>query len=367
MDLEDPSSAGSAFQIEGDLVSVAPYGHGHIHDTYVTSYLRDGSRTRYILQRINRLVFAEPTALMDNVVRVTSHIRDELVSAGEDQIERRVLEIVPALDGKLLHVDGNLDYWRTLRFIEDARTHDTARFVEQAFEAGHAFGRFEAQLVDLPEPRLVETLRDFHNTPLYFAALEQALEEDPQNRAVEIRPEIDFVERRSGLLTTLLDLVASGDLPERIAHNDTKLNNVLIDEMSREALAVIDLDTVMPGLVLCDFGDLVRTATCSAAEDETDLSRVSVNLSMFEALVRGYLSSARFLNPTEIDHLTFSGWLLAIESGIRFLTDYLTGDPYFKVHRERHNLDRSRVQLKLAEDIERNEGAMRRIVELAAP
>ncbi len=367
MGLDEPSVPGSTFQIDGDCIDVEPYGSGHIHDTYVATFLRDGYRTRYILQRLNRSVFPEPVVLMDNVVRVTSHIRDALVSSGADQIERRVLQLVPALDGKHWHVDENDDFWRTFHFIEGAGTHDTARFVEQAFEAARAFGRFEDQWGELPGHRLAETVRDFHRTPLYFAALEQALEEDLHNRAASIRQEIGFVESRSRLFTILLDLAASGELPERIAHNDTKINNVLIDRTSREALAVIDLDTVMPGLVLHDFGDLVRTAVCSADEDETDLSRVTVNLSMFEALVRGYLSSARFLNPTEIDHLTFSGWLLAVESGIRFLTDHLKGDTYFKVHRDSHNLDRCRVQLKLAENIERNEGAVRRIVERAAP
>ncbi len=362
----EPSSLGSCFQIEGRLISVEPYGSGHIHDTYLGTYSRDGTQARYIHQHINGSVFAQPIDLVDNACRITTHIRHKLVSAGADQVERRVLQLVPSLEGNQWYMDEDGGYWRTFYFIEATRTHDTVRFVEQAFEAAQAFGRFQDQLNDLPGT-LAVTIPDFHNTPACFRLLSETLDEDLHNRAAEARPAVDFVEARSGLLTTLENLAARGDLPERIAHNDTKINNVLFDDVSREALAVIDLDTVMPGLVLYDFGDLVRTAASSAPEDETDLSRVAINLSMFEALVRGYLSAAGFLSRSEIDHLAFSGWLLSMESGIRFLTDYLKGDTYFKVHRDKHNLDRCRAQLKLAEDIERNESAMRRIVELAAP
>ena len=299
----DPTAIGAPFQIEGDFVSAEPYGSGHIHDTFVGSYRRAGSTVRYVHQRINRRVFARPIVLMDNICRITNHIREKLINEGAEQVERRVLHVVPTLAGKPWHADQKGDYWRTFHFIEGARTHDTIRFVEQAFGAARAFGRFQSQLVDLPGPALAESIPDFHNAPAYFASLEQAVEEDLHNRAAGVRAEIDFVESRSGLLNRFLELAADGGLPERIAHNDTKVNNVLIDERTREPLAVIDLDTVMPGRVLDDFGDLVRTAACAAEEDETDLSRVYLNLSMFEALVRGYLSTARFLTRTERDGL----------------------------------------------------------------
>jgi Ser/Thr protein kinase RdoA (MazF antagonist) len=245
------------------------------------------------------------------------------------------------------------------RFIENARSFDALDSPEQAYQAARAFGRFQQQLTSLPPPRLHDTISDFHNTPMRFAALERAIAADACGRAILAKPEIDFALARQSITTKLLD----ASLPERITHNDTKINNVLLDDSTNEGICVIDLDTVMPGLAPYDFGDMVRTATSPAAEDERDLSRVVMQFNFFEALVRGYLSSAgAFLTKEEKRLLAFSGKLITFEIGMRFLTDYLAGDTYYKVHRDGHNLDRCRTQFKLVESIERQEEKMNRFV-----
>jgi Ser/Thr protein kinase RdoA (MazF antagonist) len=257
-------------------------------------------------------------------------------------------------------VDANGSYWRTYRFVENARTYDAVESTEQAFQAAKAFGRFQKLLVDLPAPRLHDTIKDFHHTPKRFMVLDQAIASDVAGRGILARPEIEFAFAHRSITSVLID----ANLPERITHNDTKFNNVMLDEVTGEGICVIDLDTVMPGLALHDFGDMVRTATSPAKEDEQDLSKVTMQFSMFEALVRGYLASAGdFLTKAEKQHLVFSGKLMTFEQGIRFLTDYLQGDPYYRVSRDEHNLDRCRAQFKLLKSIERQEERMDRLVE----
>jgi Ser/Thr protein kinase RdoA (MazF antagonist) len=252
-------------------------------------------------------------------------------------------------------------------FIEEARTYDRIESAEQAREAAKAFGRFQGMLADLPGPGLTETIPDFHHTRARFDAFVRALDSDSENRAKDIRPEIEFAMAREPMVDVLLDRIASGELTERITHNDTKLNNVMIDDKTGEGICVIDLDTVMPGLVLYDFGDMVRTSTSPALEDEKDLSRVVMQMHMFEALTRGYLETAgSFLTPLEIELLPFSGKLITLEIGLRFLTDYLSGDIYFKTHRDGHNLDRCRTQFKLVQSIEEQEDLMARFVQNTA-
>jgi len=246
------------------------------------------------------------------------------------------------------------------RFVENAHTYDAVESAGQAFQAAKAFGRFQKLLVDLPAPRLHDSIKDFHHTPKRFMALEQAIASDVAGRALLAKPEIEFAFARRSITNVLLD----ANLPERITHNDTKFNNVMLDDVTGEGICVIDLDTVMPGLALHDFGDMVRTATSPVKEDEQDLSKVTMQFSMFEALVRGYLASAGdFLTEAEKQHLVFSGKLMTFEQGIRFLTDYLQGDAYYKVSRDEHNLDRCRTQFKLVESIEREEERMDRLVE----
>jgi hypothetical protein len=345
------------FQIDGELVSATPYGSGHINDTYCAIFLEGNDSARYILQRINTRIFRNPVALMENIQRVTSHLASRM--ANEPDRGRRVLTLIPARDGRAWYTDEEGSYWRAYRFIERAHTYDAVESTEQAFQAGRAFGRFQQLLATLPAPRLHATIPDFHHTPKRFKAFEQALAADVAGRAALAKAEIDFAFVHQPIAGVLLD----ANLPERVTHNDTKLNNVMIDDETGEGICVIDLDTVMPGLAPYDFGDMVRTTTSPALEDEQDLSKVTMQFPMYEALLRGYLSSAgSFLTKEEKQLLAFSGKLITFEIGLRFLTDYLAGDAYFKVHREGHNLDRCRTQFKLVESIECQEEQMNRLI-----
>jgi Phosphotransferase enzyme family len=346
------------FQMPGEFLAVEPYGSGHINDTYCARYDQAGSQVRYIHQRVNQHVFKNPVALMENIHRVTDHLRRKL--AGNPDISRRALTLVASREGKPFYRDGDGSYWRTYIFIEKARTYDAVETPQQAFEAARAFGRFQQLLADLPGPRLHETIPDFHHTPKRFVALKDAIRVDVCNRVRDAAPEIKFALRHKAMTNALIE----ARLPERITHNDTKFNNVMLDDATGEGICVIDLDTTMPGLALCDFGDQVRTTTSPAREDERDLSKVVMQMPMFEALVRGYLTATReFLTPAEKQYMVLSGKLITFEVGIRFLADYLSGDTYFKVHREGHNLDRCRTQFKLVESIVHQEEAMNRFVE----
>jgi Ser/Thr protein kinase RdoA (MazF antagonist) len=345
------------FQIWGNFLRAEPYGSGHINDTYCAWFDQAGTPVRYIVQRINHNIFKNPTALMENVQRVTAHLGAK--TNGALDAGRTVLSLIPARDGKAWHRDEAGNHWRVYLFIEKARTYDTIQSPQQAFEAAQAFGRFQSMLADLPAPRLHDTIPDFHHTPKRFARLEQTIAADSAKRATLARAEIDFALKRKADASVLLD----AGLPERVTHNDTKLNNVMLDDATGQGICVIDLDTVMPGLALYDFGDMVRTSTSPAKEDEKDLSKVQMQFPMFEALVRGYLSSAGgFLTPAEKRLLAFSGKLITFEIGIRFLTDFLEGDTYFKVHRDGHNLDRCRTQFRLVECIEQQLDAMNQLV-----
>ncbi len=354
----DLATIAAEFQIDGRFLSSIPYGSGHINDTWCVVFLQQEVERRFIFQRINRRVFTNPVALMENIQRVTSHIGSRVAS--EPDAVRRVLTLIATRNDMLWHVDSDGNYWRSYRFIENARTYDSVTSTNQAFQAAKAFGEFQKMLADVPAPRLHDTIPDFHHTPKRFKAFEQALTKDIVGRAVLAQPEIEFALARQSITSVLLD----AGMPERITHNDTKLNNVMLDDSTGEGICVIDLDTVMPGLALYDFGDMVRTTTSPTAEDERDLSKVIMQFPMFEALARGYLSSAaEFLAKAEKQHLAFSGKLITFEMGIRFLTDYLAGDTYYKVHREGHNLDRCRTQFRLIESIEQQEENMNRLVE----
>jgi aminoglycoside phosphotransferase (APT) family kinase protein len=354
----DVRAVARQFPLRGEFFSAAPYGSGHINDTYCVVFDQGGARVRYILQRINHLIFKNPPALMENVQRVTAHLSQK--AAGEVDASRRALTLIPARDGQPFHRDAEENFWRVYIFIEKARTFDAVESPQQAFQAAKAFGQFQKLLSDLPAPRLHDTIPDFHHTPKRLAALEKSIEADAANRAHLAKAEIEFALGHKSVTSALLD----AKLPERVTHNDTKFNNVMLDDATGEGICVIDLDTVMPGLALYDFGDMVRTTTSPVKEDERDLSKVKMQLPMFEALARGYLASAaEFLTSAEKKFLAFSGKLITLEIGLRFLTDYLSGDTYFKVHREGHNLDRCRTQFKLVESIEEQEAAMNKLVE----
>jgi Ser/Thr protein kinase RdoA (MazF antagonist) len=342
------------FDLPGRAIEAVPHGNGHINDTFrVTLDAAAGGR-RFILQRINTTVFRDPDALMENILRVTCHAAQKLAASAAPPTGRyELLTVVPTRAGQPMHRTAEGDCWRCFPFIEDADSHDVLRDPAQAHAAGFAFGQFQRLVADLPAPRLHETIPGFHDTPRRFAALERAIAADSHGRVRLAGPEIAAARGRHALAEHLLARHARGEIPERITHNDTKLNNVLLDRRTGQGAAVIDLDTVMPGLALYDFGDLIRTATNSAPEDETDLSRIESRGAVFAAAAEGYLAASRpFLNTAEIEELPFAGRLLTFENAIRFLTDYLQGDIYFKIARPEHNLDRCRAQLALLRSME---------------
>ncbi len=352
------------FRAWGDFVEAVPYGAGHINDTFKVTFNMAGAPVHYLLQRINHHIFKDPRAVMDNIVRVTNHVRAKLAADGTRDVTRHSLCVVFTRDAQPCHQDAEGNWWRMYLFVEGARTFDTIETERQAFEAARAYARFQNLLADLPAPRLHETIPNFHNTPMRLEALQASIADDVCNRAVETRAEIAFVERRANQCGRLLERHARGEIPERITHNDTKLNNVMLDDTTGEGVCVVDLDTVMPGLALYDFGDMVRSATAAAPEDTRDLSKVRMRLEMFEHIARGYLSEARFLNPAEREELVFSGRLITLMIGMRFLTDYLQGDIYFKTRRPGQNLDRCRVQFRMVESMEAQQDAMERVVAL---
>jgi len=352
------------FALYGDFINCKPYGSGHINDTYSVEYNQAGTTVRYILQRINDLIFLEPAKLMENIERVTRHQRKKLQQHCVINSSRTCLQLIPAIDGGFYHRDEEEKCWRMYLFIEGAKSFNIIETEEQAFAASAAFANFQKEMIDLPGPRLHETIPDFHNTIKRYRDFEIAVESDSVNRAKNCSREIEFARKRKDITSVLINLINNGTLPERITHNDTKLNNVLIDIDTQTGICIIDLDTVMPGTVLYDFGDMVRTSTSPFAEDEKDASKVYCQLNMFESLVRGYLSEAgEFLNKVECNNIVFSGKLITFETGLRFLTDYLNGDVYFKTKYDDHNLIRCRTQFKLVESIEENEEKMNRTVE----
>ncbi|MFD2157430.1 phosphotransferase enzyme family protein [Rubritalea tangerina] len=350
------------FAIAGDFVEGHEINSGHINTTYLATYRREsGEIRRYILQRINEQVFKDPLAVMHNVECVTRHINWKVLRVKRD-LGGQTLNLYPARGGRFYARGEGGGIWRCYNFIEGCQTYDIVENTRQAYQAARAFGSFQDLVEDIPAEDIIETIPDFHHTPKRYARLMEVVENDPMGRRAGVEKEIAFVRERAELCATLVDLLKEGKLPARITHNDTKLNNVMMDAETDEAVCVIDLDTVMPGLSLYDFGDLVRTATSPAAEDETDLSKVEMRMPMFEALAEGYLDGCDCLTPLEIEHLVTGGKVITLETGIRFLTDYLEGDVYFKTHYGEHNLDRCRTQLRLVECIEQNEPEMRDFV-----
>ena len=352
----------SQFVVYGDFLVAVPFGNGNVNDTFQLTYDQGGIRLHYTLQRINHQVFKDPDKVMNNVERVTSHILGK-IRAEHQETKKRTLRFLYTPEGRTLVNDVRGNFWRAYVFVERARAYEVLETPDQAFRVAEAFGEFQLRLVDLPGERLHETIPDFHNTPKRFVDFETAIRTDPCGRVKTAQKEIDFLMARRDETDALLKLNASGDIPERITHNDTKSNNILIDDLSGEGICVIDLDTVMPGLSLYDFGDMVRSGTNPAEEDETDLSKVGMRFDMYEALYRGFLKTAGlFMTSAEKEMLPFAGKLITMEIGCRFLTDYLNGDTYFKVRRPSHNLDRTRNQFKLVESIEEQFEEMRALL-----
>jgi Ser/Thr protein kinase RdoA (MazF antagonist) len=347
------------FSIQGNPVKIRIFGTGHIHDTY--HILTDSGR-QYLLQKINDTVFQDVPVLMSNIKRVTQHLAEKILSLPGHDLEREAMSLIQTINGKHYLYDKDSGYWRIYRFITESRFWDHVEDPRMVEQAGRAYGRFLAWLVDLPGPRLHETIPAFHDMGSRIGRFLMSAQKDPAGRAKQVRKEISWIEKRTDEMMRLHFLRASGRIPERITHNDTKINNVLFDEKGL-ALCVSDLDTVMPGIVHYDFGDAVRTAATTAMEDEEDLSLVSVDLRQFEAFSTGYLQeTASILTPLEIERLAFSARMMTFLIGLRFLTDYLEGDLYYKVHHPDQNLRRAKAQFKLVESMEKNADTMDEII-----
>lgn len=346
------------FKIEGAPVSCERYGNGHINVTYLLVCEND---RQYILQMINKNTFKNVEALMGNISAVTKFLQTQ------DPIRRHSLHLVPTVDGADFYKDENGEYWRMYDFITDSLCLDQPETADDFYQSAVAFGKFQNTLAAFPAHTLYETIPNFHNTVSRYAQLHEAMEKDPFGRLAEVKDEIEFALARENEAGAICDRLASGELPLRVTHNDTKLNNVMLDASTRKALCVIDLDTVMPGSALYDFGDSIRFGASTAVEDEQDLNKVNVDLSLFEAYTQGFLSTcAKSLTPLEVQLLPMGAKLMTLECGVRFLTDYLMGDTYFRTHRKKHNLDRCRTQFKLVADMELKWDAMRKIVEKIA-
>ncbi len=342
------------FGIEAEAV---PYGNGHINETYYVP----GDQPM-ILQCVNTSIFKNVADVMENVMGVTAHLRKKILAAGGDPA-RETLTVVSTLDGKPFYIDEKGDCYRVYYFITESKSFDRAETPELFAASAHGFGRFQRMLADYPADTLHEVIPKFHNTSDRLRQFKEALEKNAAGRADLVKPEIDFVLAHADCVSRVTDAIADGSIPLRVTHNDTKLNNVMLDEKTNEAVCVIDLDTVMPGSLLYDVGDSLRFGASTGAEDETDLSKIEFDLTYFEAYIKAFLEEVGdTLTPTERELLPFSGLLLTLECGMRFLTDYLNGDTYFRIHREHHNLDRARTQFKLVADMEKKMDAMKAIV-----
>lgn len=356
---EKIEEAVNQFCVEGIPSECSRYGNGHINDTFLLCTKGEGQCFQYILQRMNTHVFQNPKGLMQNISGVTAYLRNQIVKAGGDA-QRETLTLVKTKSEKEYYVDSMGFWWRMYLFITDAVGYDTAADKEIFYQSAKAFGQFQRHLNQYPVSKLTETIPDFHNTPKRFEAFRKAVENDVCGRRQEVGNEIAFIMDRKSELSIVTEQLTSGAIPYRVTHNDTKLNNVLIDTWSGQAVCVIDLDTVMPGTAVFDFGDSIRFGANTAEEDERDLSRVSLSLPLYEAYKEGFLEGcAGSLTDAEIELLPWGAKLMTLECGMRFLTDYLDGDNYFRTHRPGHNLDRTKTQLALVADMERKWDKMR--------
>lgn len=352
------------FQYEGIFESVKLYGDGHINDTYKVAFQKDTEEPiHYILQRVNHLIFNQVEALMSNIENVTSYLVDMLTEQ-ETMDEYEVLTLIYTHDKKSFFKDDEGNYWRSYVFVENATGHTFAEDIKMLYEAGIAFGKFQMMLKDYPVKSLYETIDGFHNTSKRLATFKKILERDSQNRSIMCKEEIEFVLQRQPLCSVILKALESQLIPYRVTHNDTKLNNVLLDDTTGKSRCVIDLDTVMPGSALFDYGDAIRSCASTAAEDEENLELLKLDFDRFDAYTRGFLETmGNDLTSTEIELLPTAAILMTFECGMRFLTDFLDGDKYFKVHRENHNLIRAKNQFKFVVEMEKQHDKMKSIIE----
>ena len=354
----------AAFDFGGEIVGAVRYGSGHINDTFcVHTQPGEGPCRRFILQRISAAAFHHPDQVMANIASVTAFLRRAIAEAGGDP-SRETMTVLLTREGRSFYTDSEGGAWRVYPFIENTVCLQAAETPELFAASARTFGRFQRMLKDYPADTLYETIPRFHDTEDRLAKLKAAVEADVMGRVKDVQPELDFVRKREADCSVALQALREGRLPLRVTHNDTKLNNVLIDRDSGEGICVIDLDTVMPGLSINDFGDSIRFGANHSAEDERDLSKVNFDLSLYEVYTQGFLEGAGgALTPAELDYLPWGAKLMTLECGIRFLTDYLEGDHYFRIHREGQNLDRCRTQFKLVADMEAQWAAMKAVVD----
>lgn len=350
------------FRFEGILVEEHPYGSGHINDTFLLRFqIADMGSIRVILQRMNSEIFQNPEELMENILGVTSYLRERIIENGGDP-DRETLNVIKAVDGKPFYIDSKGNYWRAYKFIEGATSYDKVEKPEDFYESAVSFGNFQRLLADYPAETLHETIKGFHDTKARFQVFKDTVKRDVMGRAEGVKKEIQFVLDHEDLADIFSDMQAKGEIPLRVTHNDTKLNNIMIDDKTRRGICVIDLDTVMPGLAMNDFGDSIRFGASTAAEDETDLDKVSCDMGLFELYTKGFVEGCGGkLTKREIELMPVGAKVMTFECGMRFLTDYLDGDNYFKIHREGHNLDRCRTQFKLVQDMEEKWETMQNI------
>ena len=351
----------AAFKIDANVASVIPFGSGHINDTYRIKN-SDPSGPDYLLQRINHHVFKDVPVLMQNLLYVTEHLKEKLAKISGSDLEKEVVTIVETNDDKPYFKDDNGDYWRVFHFLKDTRSYDQVTTEQQAHEGGKAFGRFQALLSDMDPGLIKDTIPDFHNIESRLTKFEHAVKTDKVGRLHKVLPEVEFIRQRVYEMSEILRLGRAGKLPLRIVHNDTKFNNVLLNE-DDHAQCVIDLDTVMPGYVAYDFGDSIRTIANTAPEDEVNIGLIDINTSLFESYTNGYLEEAvYFLTESELDSLLKGALLLPFAQTVRFLTDYLEGDHYYKIRSPDHNLQRTRAQLALVKKLEENRDKLGQII-----
>lgn len=351
------------YPMQGKVGEAVPFGNGHINDTYVIPYTyENGAKSRILLQRINTHIFRNPQGLMKNLAAVAAFMKEKVILAGGDPL-RETLTLIPASNGEDYVRDSQGNYWRQLLHVDDTITYEQIPNEDVFNQAAQAFGTFQRRLADYPAHTLIETIPNFHYTPARYNAFLSALKDDAYGRAPSARPEIDFVLAHQKDTAVLTDMMQAGQLPLRVTHNDTKLNNVLFDRLTGKSLCVIDLDTVMPGLSLYDFGDAIRFGASTAAEDETDLDKVTLSLSYYNAFAQGFMQTAGdILTDEEKRMMPMGAKVITLECGIRFLTDYLQGDTYFKIHRPHHNLERARTQFKLVGEMEQKWDALSKIM-----
>ncbi len=352
----------SSFDIDGTLVDVKPFGNGHINDTFMVRF-NDGKKNQgYVIQRINHNVFKKPDEVMSNVINVTEYIRNAVISNGGNP-DREVLNVVKTKDNHSYCKDKNGNYWRALIFIDNAISLDLPNNENDHYQAALAFGNFQRQLIDYPADSLYETIPNFHNTPIRYESFLKSVKENASGRSENAKAEIEFVKARKDFTSILENAHEKGELPKRVTHNDTKINNVMLDNDTREPVCVVDLDTIMPGYSVNDFGDAIRFGASTAAEDERDLDKVHFDIHLFEAYTKGFLKGCDgTLTENEIKLLPVGAKMMTLECGMRFLADYIDGDTYFKTAYDDHNLVRCRTQFKLVQEMEEHWDEMEEIV-----